>query len=65
MDEGCESAESNLRNRRDFVPRAESIRGCRRQSNRKAATAATSDLSTWATTTLPGQAVPPSTDAVS
>ena len=36
-----------------------------RQSNRKAATAATSDLSTWATTTLPGQAVPPSTDAVS
>jgi photosystem II stability/assembly factor-like uncharacterized protein len=36
-----------------------------RQIDRKAATAASSDLGTWVTTTLPGTAVPPSTDALS
>ncbi len=36
-----------------------------RQLDRTAATAASSDLSTWSTTTLPGNATPPSTDAIS
>jgi photosystem II stability/assembly factor-like uncharacterized protein len=36
-----------------------------RQANGQAATAASTDLTTWATTTLPGDAVPPPTDATS